>query len=118
MINIWGTTFLVGPFLGPAIAGYLLQAIGTWQGSFKVLAGLYGFSSLLILLFGRETFYIKGANTQETSRVKAFFGIGNTNLPKAKTMAASFKNLFILIFTLPLLLCGKSLLLISAYHVQ
>ncbi|KAJ5112931.1 hypothetical protein N7456_001465 [Penicillium angulare] len=51
MINIWGTTFLVGPFIGPAIAGYI--GAGTnWRISFGVLTALYGLSTLLVVLFG------------------------------------------------------------------
>lgn len=106
MINIWGTTFLVGPAIGPALGGYFLQGTGSWQGSFSVLAGFYGLSTLLVLLLGRETFYIKGNHTQESSPFQALFGIGNTNVQKLSTMAASGMNLVILIFKLPLLLCG------------
>jgi MFS family permease len=39
MVNIWGTTFLVGPFIGPALAGYI--GAGTnWRDSFGVLTAI------------------------------------------------------------------------------
>ncbi|RMD41466.1 hypothetical protein DV735_g3635, partial [Chaetothyriales sp. CBS 134920] len=107
-INIWGTTFLVGPFLFPAIAGYILAGTGSWRDSFSVLAALYGFSTILILVFGRETFYNKVTGTQQTNRVKAFLGIGNTELPKGRTLTSSTVNIVKLVFTPPLLLVGIS----------
>lgn len=107
-INIWGTTFLVGPFLFPAIAGYILEGTGSWRDCFKVLTAFYGLSTILILTLGRETFYDKSTGTQQTNRVKAFFGIGNTNLPKGSTIASSTVNIIKLIFTPSLLLVGVS----------
>ena len=56
-INIWSTTFLVGRTLFPALAGYILEGTGSWRDSFKILTGAYGFSTILILLFGYETYY-------------------------------------------------------------
>ncbi|OBT62415.1 hypothetical protein VE03_08540 [Pseudogymnoascus sp. 23342-1-I1] len=107
MINIWGTTFLMGPFLGPAIAGYVLYGTGKWESSFAVLAGLYGASTLAILAVGRETYYQKGLNTQETPRWKSFLGLGNTGtLNKLSTVVEQSKLLVIMIFTPPLLLVG------------
>ncbi|KAJ6117713.1 hypothetical protein N7512_007438 [Penicillium capsulatum] len=83
MINIWGTTFLVGPFLGPALAGY--TGAGTnWRDSFAVLTALYGLSTILLLFFGRETYYTSG---RPCTRLGSFLGVGNTGLPKAETLA-------------------------------
>ncbi|KIX94741.1 uncharacterized protein Z520_09431 [Fonsecaea multimorphosa CBS 102226] len=107
-INIWGTTFLVGPFLFPALAGYILQGTGSWRDCFKVLTGFYGFSTMLILAFGYETYYNRSTGVQQTNRIKSFFGIGNTNLPKAQTLAESTINIVKLTFTLPILLVGLS----------
>ncbi|KIW62133.1 hypothetical protein, variant [Exophiala xenobiotica] len=107
-INTWGTTFLVGPFLFPALAGYILDGTGSWRDAFKVLAGFYGLSTILILAFGRETYYNKATGTQQTNRVKAFFGIGNTRLPKGATLSSSTVNIIKHIFTLPILLVGIS----------
>lgn len=108
MINIWGTTFLVGPFVGPAIAGYVLYGTGKWVDSFGVLAGLYGASTLAIIVFGRETYYVKNQGTQEMPRWKSFLGLGNTGtLNKLSTVVEQSKDLFVMIFTLPMLLVGK-----------
>jgi MFS family permease len=100
MINIWGTTFLVGPFLGPALAGYMLEGID-WRDCFKVLAGLYGLSSILVIAFGRETCYPKGQNA---SLVRSFFG--TTHVPKLATMANQSMLLIRLILKPPILLVG------------
>jgi MFS family permease len=102
-----GTTFLVGPFLGPALAGYILDG-SSWKVSFNVLAGLYGASTLMILVLARETFYRRGQNTQETSHLKSIFGIGNTGtVPKVPALVITTKDLITHIFKLPLLLVGR-----------
>lgn len=108
MINIWGTTFLVGPFLGPALAGYIMEGTKSWSAVFGVLTGLYGLSTFLILVFARETYYHHASRVQQTSRAKAFLAIGNTNLPKLSTIASSTKQLVKLMFTTPILLVGLS----------
>lgn len=107
-VNIWGTTFLVGPFLFPALAGYILEGTGSWRASFKVLTGFYGFSTLLILEFGRETYYNRSTGAQQTNRVKALLGVGNTDLPKTRTLSESTTSIIKLIFTTPLLLVAIS----------
>lgn len=107
MINIWASTFLVGPFLGPAIAGYIGEGTHSWRIPFGVLAALYGLSTIIILLFGRETFYDKATKTQQQNKIKALMGVGNTRLPKLSTMAASSAEVITLAFlTPPLLLVG------------
>jgi MFS family permease len=111
MINIWGTCFLVGPFLGPALAGYIMEGTKDWRADFGVLAGLYAISSILVLLWGRETFYDQTRQTQQTNKLKALFGIGNTRLPKLRTVGHSLTELLRLAFwTPPLLLTGLSTL--------
>ncbi|KAL1981134.1 hypothetical protein VTN96DRAFT_3021 [Rasamsonia emersonii] len=114
MINIWATTFLVGPFLGPALAGYILDGSkNQWDISFGVLTALYGVSTFLILLFGHETYYARGQGQRATTssspfraRVRSFFGVGNTHLPKGATLAVQSRKLVELIFKPPLLLPG------------
>lgn len=99
-----GTTFLVGPFLGPAIAGYI--GAGTnWRDSFGVLTALYGLSTLMVLLFGRETYY--APSKPVASRFGAYFGIGNTKLPKCSTLAYWCRKLVVYVFRFPLLMTGE-----------
>lgn len=98
-----GTTFLVGPFLGPAIAGYI--GAGTdWRDSFGILTALYGLSTAMVLLFGRETYYVPGKPSG--SRIGSFFGVGNTELPMLATIADRSRTLMVYIFKLPLFLTG------------
>ena len=108
MINVCGTTFLAGPFLGPALAGYTMEGTKSWRAVFGVLTGLYGLSTILILLFARETYYHHASRVQQTSRPKAFLAIGSTNVPKLATIASSTKQIVKLIFTAPILLVGIS----------
>ncbi|GAM37337.1 hypothetical protein TCE0_023f07177 [Talaromyces pinophilus] len=117
MINIWASTFLVGPFLGPAIAGYLLVASQYhWIIPFGVLTALYGLSTILIILFGYETYYHQSDNSNPANRsplmkrVYAFIGLNsnNTHLDKPSTLVSESSRLLKLIFRLPLLLTGIS----------
>ena len=103
MINIWGTAFLLGPFIGPAIAGYI-GAATNWRVSFGVLTALYGLSTGMVLILGRETYY--APDKQPGSRFGSYFGVGNTDLPKLPTLALWCRNVVAYIFKLPLLLTG------------
>jgi len=49
-INLWAFTYLVGPYLGPFIAGFLIQNIN-WRQDIGVLAAFYGFSTHDYLLW-------------------------------------------------------------------
>jgi MFS family permease len=55
-INIWAFSFLIGPYLGPFLSGFILLGLD-WRHTFGVLCGLYGFSVLMIILFGDETLH-------------------------------------------------------------
>ncbi|PKX92340.1 putative MFS transporter [Aspergillus novofumigatus IBT 16806] len=105
MINIWGTTFLIGPFLGPALAGYI-GAGSNWKASFGVLTAFYALSTVPIFLFGYETYYARGHQCQRNSRLQSMVGIKNHNLPVGRTLAYWTKTLAIHIFKFPLLLTG------------
>lgn len=101
MINI----FLIGPFLGPALAGYI-GAGSNWKASFGVLTAFYALSTILIFLFGYETYYARGHQCQRNSRLQSMFGIKNHSLPVGRTLAHWTKILAIYIFKFPLLLTG------------
>ncbi|EED15932.1 MFS transporter, putative [Talaromyces stipitatus ATCC 10500] len=120
MINIWATTFLVGPFLGPAIAGYILVASqNRWIVSFGILTALYGLSTLLIMLFGYETYYDNHHNSHDNNkspmltRIYSFIGLNNntSHLVKRSTLLSESSTLLKLIFKLPLLLLGISVMI-------
>ncbi|OKL58373.1 hypothetical protein UA08_06291 [Talaromyces atroroseus] len=134
MINIWATTFLVGPFLGPALAGYILVGSrNQWNISFSVLTGLYAISTLLIILFGRETYYNSSSSSSNhsgqarvhhyhpvLSKICSFIGISCNNnnhdaasLPIAKrhTLLSQSTTLLRLIFKVPLLLLGIAVMI-------
>ena len=121
MINIWletrhstltrvvltenrGTTFLVGPFLGPAIAGYI-SAGSDWRTSFGVLTAIYGVSTAMVILFGYETYHEPG-RTIKQSRLASYFGIGNTMLPKGSTLRYWSRTVVVYVFKFPLLMIG------------
>ncbi|KAJ5915285.1 hypothetical protein N7454_011039 [Penicillium verhagenii] len=114
MINIWGTTFLVGPFLGPAIAGYI--GAGTnWKVSFGVLTALYGLSTAMVLLFGRETYYTP--RKPIGSRFGSYFGFGNTGLPKLAMIADRCRVLVIYVFKFPLFMTGIAVLVTFTWPI-
>ncbi|RHZ70725.1 hypothetical protein CDV55_106914 [Aspergillus turcosus] len=105
MINIWGTTFLIGPFLGPALAGYI-GAGSNWKVSFGILTAFYALSTILIFLLGHETYYVKGQQCQLNSRLQSMFGIKNHSLPAGRTLVYWTKVLALYTFKFPLLLTG------------
>ncbi|RAH47325.1 putative MFS transporter [Aspergillus brunneoviolaceus CBS 621.78] len=100
-----GTTFLVGPFLGPALAGYI-GAGSNWKVSFGILTVFYGLSTLLVFVFGHETYYVPGRQYQRNSRLLSMVGVKNHNLPAGPTLLYWCKTMVIYIFKLPLLLTG------------
>ncbi|KAJ6089301.1 hypothetical protein N7467_004517 [Penicillium canescens] len=115
MINIWGTTFLVGPFLGPAIAGYI--GAGTdWRTSFGVLTAIYGVSTAMVILFGYETYYVHGQRGSP-SRLASYCGIGNTLLPKGSTLTYWCRMVVVYIFKFPLLMTGFAILVTFTWPI-
>jgi MFS family permease len=55
-INVWAFSFLIGPYLGPFISGFVVERLD-WRNTFGVLCGFYGFSVLMIIFLGEETTY-------------------------------------------------------------
>ncbi|KAF2665827.1 MFS general substrate transporter [Microthyrium microscopicum] len=55
-INIWAFSFLIGPYLGPFLSGFIAEGLD-WRNNFGVLCGLYGLSVLMVILLGDETLY-------------------------------------------------------------
>lgn len=109
-----GTTFLVGPFLGPAIAGYI-GAGSNWRDSFGVLTALYGLSTLMVLVFGRETYY--APNKPSGSRLGEYFGIGNTGLPRWSTLGYWCRTVVVYVFKFPLLMTGFAILVTFTWPI-
>ncbi|CAG8006926.1 unnamed protein product [Penicillium salamii] len=115
MINIWGTTFLVGPFLGPAIAGYI--GAGTdWRTSFGVLTAIYGVSTMMVILFGYETNHVPEGKAR-SSRLASYFGIGNTGLPKGRTLLYWSRKVVVYVFKFPLLMTGMTILVTFTWPI-
>ncbi|CAG8046659.1 unnamed protein product [Penicillium olsonii] len=110
-----GTTFLVGPFLGPAIAGYI-GAATNWRTSFGVLTAIYGLSTAMVVAFGYETFHIPGGKTG-SSRLASYFGIGNTNLPKRSTLLYWCRKVVFYVFKFPLLMTGMTILVTFTWPI-
>ena len=76
--NLWVFCLLGGPFLGPFIAAWLIQAV-SWRADYGVLAALHGLSTILVIVFGDETLYDR-SNPQKrgtglVARMKLLVGI-------------------------------------------
>ena len=63
-INIWAFSFLIGPYLGPFISGFIVSKLD-WRNTFGILCGFYGLSVLMIILFGDETLYDRESYGQD-----------------------------------------------------
>ena len=55
-INLWAFSFVFGPFLAPLLSAFAVETI-SWQACYGILAGMYGLSALILVLFGDETLY-------------------------------------------------------------
>lgn len=98
-VNIWVFCLLGGPFLGPFIAAWLIQAID-WRADFGVLAGLHGFSTLLVIVLGDETLYDR-KNPQPRSkgpanRIKTLLGLTGFRAKGRPGMWTVFKDILII----------------------
>jgi MFS family permease len=76
--NLWVFCLLGGPFLGPFIAAWLIQAV-SWRADYGVLAALHGLSTILVVVFCDETLYDRfnphKRQTGLVARVKLLIGI-------------------------------------------
>ncbi|KAF8533324.1 major facilitator superfamily domain-containing protein [Trichophaea hybrida] len=55
-INIWGWSFLVGPYFGPFISSFILRSL-TWRQSFWFFSGLVAVGFLSVIFIMDETAY-------------------------------------------------------------
>lgn len=112
MINIWDTTFLVGPFMAPALAGYLDIAID-WRGAFAVLTGLYGFSTILVFLLGKETYYVTHKVVPKAPTfIESLFGRGGALAVERPSFTLTATTLVKFVFRVPLLLVGEHIVIL------
>ncbi|KAF7713416.1 Uncharacterized protein PECH_001575 [Penicillium ucsense] len=114
MINIWGTAFMVGPYLAPALAGYIGDA-SNWVISFAVLTAMYALSTLMVLVFGAETYYTPGK--APIPRFTSYLGINNTGLPKRPTILHWSKVMVTYVFKFPLLMTGVATLITFTWPI-
>jgi MFS family permease len=70
VINVWALSFLLGPYLLPLVSGFLIESL-TWEQCFAVLCGFFGFSVLVITIFGDETLFNRdGFQHERTPGIK------------------------------------------------
>ena len=102
-INFWAFSFLVGPYLGPFIAGFLIQKIN-WRQDFGVLAAFHGFAIILIVLFGDETLYDREhpENNLKVNgimgKIELLTGIAGIRAKGRPTLKTVFKDLLAIAF--------------------
>jgi MFS family permease len=99
--NLWVFCLLGGPFLGPFIAAWLIQAV-SWRADYGVLAGLHVLSTTLVIVFGDETLYDRsGTNPQKkqtglTARVKLLAGFAGYKTRGRPTLIKVVKDLLVI----------------------
>jgi MFS family permease len=101
-INIWAFSFLVGPYAGPFVAGFLIEKIN-WRQDFGVLAAFYAFSTILVVLFGDETLYDRENPKNNSMEAKGFSrklqlltGIAGIKAQGRPTLKTVFKDIFVI----------------------
>ena len=108
-INIWATSLIVSPFLGPFIACWIVGRT-TWRWAFWSLAILNAVAWLLVLLGMDETFYprnlARGQVPVRKSRTMRLLGVEQwkTNLVPNTFLQAGMRS-WTAITKLPVLLC-------------
>jgi MFS family permease len=113
-INFWAFSFLVGPYLGPFIAGFLIQKIN-WRQDFGVLAAFHGFAVILIVLFGDETLYDRDHPENNVKvdgivgKIKLLTGIAGLRATGRPTLKTVFKDLIAISYLPYLILPCKQL---------
>lgn len=75
---------------------------------------IYGVSTMMVIAFGYETHHIPEGKIRQ-SRLASYFGIGNTGLPKASTLAYWCRQVVVYVFKFPLLMTGEYVRLASGY---
>lgn len=111
-INFWAFSFLVGPYLGPFIAGFLIQKIN-WRQDFGVLAAFHGFAIILIIIFGDETLYDRQypQNNVEFKgiwgKIQLLTGIAGLRMKNRPALTTVFKDLIALSMLPQLILPSK-----------
>lgn len=118
-VNLWAFTYLVGPYLGPFIAGFLIQKIN-WRQDFGILAAFYGFSTLMVICFGDETLYDRKVSKRTpkpegvVGRIKLLTGVAGLAATRRSTVSTVTKDL-IAISYLPHLIVPCSIFLLVLY---
>lgn len=111
-VNIWIFCLLGGPFIGPFLAAWFIQAIN-WRADFGILAGFHGFTALLVVLFGDETLYERNnekAFTREAGivgRLKLLTGITGLRMKGRPTVWTTLKDVFVIQFKPQILLISE-----------
>jgi multidrug resistance protein len=110
---IWGMGPLLGPVVGPVAAGFLVDAKG-WRWVFYVLTICAGVFSILLLIFGRET-YAPTLLEHKAARLRK--ETGNPNLRSALKSNLPPKEVFIRAIVRPMkmLFMSPIVLLMSLY---
>lgn len=88
---IWSMGPLLGPVVGPVAAGFLVDAKG-WRWVFYVLTICAGFFSILLLVFGKETYH---PTILEKKAARLRKETGNPNLRSALKSKLPAKEVFI-----------------------
>jgi MFS family permease len=97
-INLWAFIYLVGPYPGPFIAGFLIQNIN-WRQDFGVLVAFYSFSTLMIICFGDETLYDRKISERTAKpegvlgSIKLLIGVAGLGAGGRPTISTVIKDL-------------------------
>lgn len=73
-----------------------------------ILVGLYAVSTIMVLIFGRETYYVANAPVAKSPTfVESLTGKGGALAIQRPSLSVTVKELILYIFRLPLLLVGE-----------
>ena len=95
-INLWAVYFVLGPYVSPFVSSWLLIKLG-WRADVGLVAGFYVFSTLLVIILGKETLYDHEENRVPTggaSRLSLLMGFAGTKANGMPKMTDVFKHPF------------------------
>lgn len=106
---VWAVSISLGPIMGQLISSFLLSAT-SWRWNMSILSTIYGISTILVIVFGEETLYDRGAAVNaaaSSSRIHILLGIAGARTKNRPSIISVFKHLIQIVIRPQLILPCK-----------
>lgn len=116
-VAVWAVSISLGPIIGQLISSFLLPAI-SWRWNMGILSIFYGISTILVIVFGRETLYDRGAVVEagaSSSRIHMLLGISGARTKHRPSILSVSKHLIQIVIRPQLILPSIFLTILSTF---